>query len=333
MSTLKNLTFCVFLGALAFTMGCSEDEVCGDGTCDAGETATSCSADCSDDTTTTTTTTTCNNDGTCDEGETFANCSADCNTLCTGTSDAAFRDGLAGDGSWADTDCAGLAQNTACVGGGVAGAGVACAAGTDETTCGAITGCVWADADADGTNDTCLDLEVATCAGAGAGGQTACEAASCVWSGTLCLPAQSEANCTAASAVFDASQGFECVWSETASMCWLPKTGSDIASGAASACGLGCISAADPVTCTIECMVGEDYLGTDSLSTDCLGCYSAVLGCTLENCLTECAALSTACDATCSDTCITALAGCGTCRTTNGCDDIFNLCADGTASE
>jgi hypothetical protein len=271
----------------------------------------------------------CDNDGTCDAGETFANCSADCNGNCLGTSDAAFRTGLEDTGTWAEADCAGIAQNTACVGAGAVGSGLACSAGTEQT-CDALLGtlCSWIDA-----TIGCIATTAATCAGAlVAEGKTGCEAASCVYTaGTTpsCLPAQSEVNCSAGSAVLLTAQNFECQWNTTASMCWYPKTGADKASGAASACGLGCLADLDdPVACTVACMQGDTQLGTDALGADCLDCYAAVLGCTLENCLAECSETA-ACDNTCSESCMTSLTNCGTCRTTAGCDDLFSLCTSG----
>ncbi|MDF1564118.1 MAG: hypothetical protein P1V51_13800 [Deltaproteobacteria bacterium] len=61
----------IFLLALSLT-ACGgkddDDAVCGNGTCEAGEDASSCSADCAES---------CGN-GTCDAGETSATCSADC---------------------------------------------------------------------------------------------------------------------------------------------------------------------------------------------------------------------------------------------------------------
>jgi len=79
---------------------------CGNGTCDAGETATSCPADCS--------TATCGN-GTCDAGETATSCPADCATA-TG-----------------ELSCGMMTQCAVCCASSDAACGNACtAAGTEE---------------------------------------------------------------------------------------------------------------------------------------------------------------------------------------------------------
>jgi len=305
--------------------GCGSDEeksdaTCGDGTCDVSETTASCAADCP------AAAQVCNSDGTCDADENFGNCPADCNTLCAGADDVAYSTGLSGDGSWADTDCAGTAQNNACVGAGMVGAGLACAAGTSSAACGAIGACTWG-----GDTVGCIATSAATCAGAFAmGGDAACMAAGCMISNGGCLPMQAEANCTAGSAILSASQNFECTWNSDVNLCWYPKTGSEVASGAASDCGLACLSNADPVTCTLECMLGADKLGPDALTTGCMTCYAAVLDCTLNNCVLPCSAISAKCDNQCSDECFTALTECGSCRTDKGCDAVFNACASGS---
>jgi hypothetical protein len=317
-----------FLGAFAMLSACGDDEhehECGDGICDSHETAASCAADCM------MAPPVCNSNGTCDDGENFANCAADCNNLCTGMADLAFREGPVGTGAdvgaWADTDCAGKAQNDACVGAGMVGAGLSCAAGTDSMTCAALpAGCTWG-----GDTIGCIATTAATCAGIGAmGGQAGCEMAGCVYVGMSCLPAQAEANCTAGSAVLKASKDFECSWNSTANVCWYPKTGADVASGAASDCGLSCLSNADPVACTLSCMLGADKLGPTALTGGCVSCYAAVLDCTLANCVVKCGEISSACDNMCSEACFTALTGCGSCRTDAGCDAVFNSCSEGT---
>ncbi len=309
MKNLKRMMFPLVLGCVGLIVGCGDD------TDDKDEAP----AD-------TTPAAVCNNDGTCDTGENFGNCSADCNGLCTGTADAAYSVGVVGDGAWGEAECSGKLATAGCQGAGLVGAGVACAGGADATTCAAITGCTW-------TGDTtgCLASTAAAC-GAHAADANACGAASCLWTGTQCVPPPSEDNCTAGGAIILANNGVTCTWDAASSSCGSPKTGADAASSAATSCGTGCLVDADPVACSVACMKGEDHLGA-SLTDGCLTCYAAVLGCTLSNCLTECAAISTQCDATCSADCNTALVGCGACRTTAGCDDVFSLCARGPSAD
>ena len=116
----KKLVFGLFMGSVVFLSACgkSDKESCGNGTCESGETAASCAADCSEETAEG-----CGNN-TCDDGESFASCPADCSGLCAGEADAAFGSGLSGDGAWSDAECAGVAQNSACVSAGMAGAGL-----------------------------------------------------------------------------------------------------------------------------------------------------------------------------------------------------------------
>ena len=349
-------------GAVFFSCGDDDDSSkCGDGTCDSGETATSCAADC-----TTAPVEACNNNQTCEEGENYGNCPGDCNALCSGDADSGFLGGLAGDGSWGEADCGGNAQLTACNGAGAVGAALACGQlGATAEACAALPlGCTWA-----GDDTGCIATAAATCAGAAlAGGdnaQAACEAANCVWVGgaTPCMPAQSAENCAAGTAILsraeqravctaattkDACTGLDaaascawvefnntCVYTDTSfecefadGVCGYSKTGGDIASGAASTCGLGCLAATDQLACTLACMQEEEQLGTDSLSGGCITCYAAVLQCTLDNCLAPCAATA-GCDNQCSDQCMADLAACGSCRTEKGCDAVFDCCASG----
>lgn len=77
MKTIVKITFLSIALTLAACASRSEDggqsgPVCGNMTCENGETAMSCPDDC--------TTTSCNNDGTCDAGEDNASCPADCGT-------------------------------------------------------------------------------------------------------------------------------------------------------------------------------------------------------------------------------------------------------------
>jgi hypothetical protein len=318
----RDFVFCLFIGGFVLLSGCgkSDKESCGNGTCESGETATSCAADCSEEAGDV-----CG-DGSCDDGESFAACPADCSGLCTGESDVAFGAGLLGDGAWSATDCMGLVQNSACVSAGMVGAGVTCASAADATTCEAMVDCTW--------TGGCLASTLITCNIAGATGQTACEAVGCLYGLAgyqSCTPAISEVNCSAGSAVLKAGQGFECSWNATTSQCWGAKTGKDEARAAAAACGASCLAAADVDACVVECMVGEDHLGSETLSSGCLSCYTGELSCVLESCLTECAA-STDCDASCSPDCTEALQGCAACQETKGCNALFESCALGTGS-
>ena len=321
----KRVLFCLALGTFALTFGCADDETevvaeevvaettCGDGTCDGDETTASCAADCPPP---------CNGDGVCDADENFGTCPTDCNGLCAGADDSAFREAVAGMGAWEDADCGGNLQNDACVGGGFVGAEVACQGGTSEAICTAIGSCTWLD-------DMCAPNSLLGCAMQE--DETTCGAASCLWDGEdeVCMPVPSEDNCTAATGVL-AAQAISCEWNTDLNLCWSPKRGSDLASASAASCGLSCLTDPDPITCSIGCMKGEEQLGA-SLTDGCLTCYAAALGCTLANCVVECAAISTKCDAECSDECQATLAGCSTCRATKGCNEAFSLCADGPA--
>ena len=314
MNYFKRLLFCLALGSFALTLSCGEEEkeetttetptetpatTCGDGTCDADETTESCAADCP--------------------------AAAPASALCAGDSDTAYRDAVAGGtGLWDDADCAGNLQNDACVMGGMVGAAVACQAGTNETTCTALGECMWLE-------DECFSASLITCAMAETA--EACGGAGCNWDAEdeSCMPASTEPNCTAATSVL-AAQGVSCSWNSDFNFCLSPKKGSDLASASAATCGFGCLSDSDPVTCSIACMKGEDQLGT-ALTDGCLTCYAGVLGCVLDNCLLQCSATQSKCDAECSDECEAALTECSTCRATAGCTSAFDLCADGPATE
>lgn len=307
MTNLKRMMFPLVLGCVALIVGCGDD------------------TDEKKDETPATTPAVCTTNGICDAGENFGNCPADCNALCTGAADAAYSVGVVGDGAWGETECSGKLAAAGCQGAGLVGAGVACAGGTDATVCGAIAGCAWT-----GDVTGCLAATAAAC-GAHIADPTACAGASCFHTGTACVPPPSAGNCTAGGAVLLASNGVTCTWNDTTKSCGSPRTGADAASSAATTCGTKCLVDADPVACSVACMKGADQLGS-SLTDGCLTCYAAVLGCTLENCLTECAAISTKCDKTCSADCTTTLVACGACRTTAECDDVFSLCAAGPSA-
>ena len=308
MSNLKQMIFPFLLGCAALFASCGDD------TAETEETEQNNN------------TPVCNSDGTCDAGENFGNCAADCNALCTSDADIAYSTGVVGDGAWDETECSGKLALAGCQGAGLVGARVDCSDAADAAACGAITGCTWA-GDALG----CIATTAAAC-GAYNTNSTACTNASCVHTGTQCVPPPTEANCTAGSAWLLANKGVSCTWDSTTNTCGYPKTGADAASSAATSCGTSCLLDEDKVACSLTCMKGEDKLGT-SLTDGCLTCYAAVLGCTLENCILECGAIATACNAECSEACNTALFACRDCRTEAKCSDAFTLCASGPATE
>jgi hypothetical protein len=78
---------------------------------------------------------------------------------------------------------------------------------------------------------------------------------------------------------------------------------------AAQSCGLGCMSDADPETCSANCVASET-----GLSTECATCYSDLVGCTMQNCLADCAADPAA-------------AACTDCQMTSGCRTTFDECS------
>ena len=312
MKNLKRMMFPLVLGCVALIGGCGDD------TEDSGEQC---------ETSTDTTAAACNSNGTCDAGENFVNCPSDCNGLCTSAADLAYNTGVVGDGSWGETECSGIFSVAGCQGAGLVGERVDCSDAADTATCGAITGCTWA-GDALG----CIATTAATCGATADATTCGANPAGCVWTGTQCVPPPTEANCTAGSAWLSANKGVSCTWDAATNSCGYPKTGADAASSAATTCGTSCLIDADPVACSVACMKGEDQLGT-SLTDGCLSCYTVVLGCTLDNCLTQCATISTACDATCSEDCNTALFACADCRTTAKCSETFSLCAAGPPAE
>ena len=320
----RNIVFCLFMGSFVCLSACGKADKasCGNGTCESGETAESCAADCSEEPSES-----CG-DGTCDADESFASCPADCSGLCAGEADATFSAGLADDGAWSAEECAGLEQNSACVSAGMAGAGVICAGAVDGPACEAMEDCAWA---ADG----CIASTLNACALASGFGQSACEDAGCLYGAAghqSCTAEVSEANCSAGSAVLKEAQGFECSWNATTGQCWGPKTGKDKARASASTCGASCLAAEDADACVIECLVSEDHLGSETLSSGCLSCFSGEYSCVLESCSTECAAVSTVCDGSCNLDCTEALQDCADCRETNGCNRLFRDCAEGAGS-
>ena len=101
----------------------------------------------------------------------------------------------------------------------------------------------------------------------------------------------------------------------TADKTWLTtdqggKKGRDLASAAASKCGLGCLSKPDPNACTIDCMLGAEKV---ALSKPCAGCYGSIVVCTIKNCVSKCVADPSA--TICTD-----------CQKEKGCSDAFYSC-------
>ena len=101
----------------------------------------------------------------------------------------------------------------------------------------------------------------------------------------------------------------------TADKTWLTtdqggKKGRDLASSAASKCGLGCLSKPDPNACTVDCMLGPEKV---ALSKPCAGCYGGIVVCTIKNCVSKCVADPSA--TTCTD-----------CQKEKGCTDAFYTC-------
>ena len=83
----------------------------------------------------------------------------------------------------------------------------------------------------------------------------------------------------------------------------------------ATTCGLGCLADDDPVACSTTCVVAET-----GLSTECSGCYAATVGCSIDNCLTECAADPSS-------------EACETCQIDAGCISDFYACSGLTPPE
>lgn len=77
----------------------------------------------------------------------------------------------------------------------------------------------------------------------------------------------------------------------------------------ASSCGVGCLQDADPAACSEACVVAES-----GLSADCASCYVAIVECSRENCLVECAS-----DPDSDD--------CFTCQVANDCRAEFDTCS------
>lgn len=84
-------------------------------------------------------------------------------------------------------------------------------------------------------------------------------------------------------------------------------------------CGVSCYQANPSSTeeqlaaCTGQCVLENPATVTDP-SQGCLGCYLQSVGCTLQNCLNECAGGSTT-------------PGCVSCRADNGCTSAFYTCS------
>jgi hypothetical protein len=88
------------------------------------------------------------------------------------------------------------------------------------------------------------------------------------------------------------------------------KTGRDLASNAASKCGLGCLNSQDPKACAVTCMKDDEGV---ELSDPCAGCYGDIVLCTIKNCASKCIADSAA--KVCTD-----------CQAEKGCTSAFYAC-------
>ena len=77
----------------------------------------------------------------------------------------------------------------------------------------------------------------------------------------------------------------------------------------ATTCGMGCLSDADPGTCSVTCLTGST-----GVSDGCAGCYAASVVCTIDKCVGQCAIDP-------------ASEECMTCRTENGCISDFFACS------
>jgi hypothetical protein len=94
---------------------------------------------------------------------------------------------------------------------------------------------------------------------------------------------------------------------ENAGDCPIVESGS--ARGAAQSCGLSCLGDPEEETCAEECVVAE----TD-LSADCAGCYVAIVACSRDNCLGECAGAPDS-------------SACFDCQVENDCRSEFDSCS------
>lgn len=74
-------------------------------------------------------------------------------------------------------------------------------------------------------------------------------------------------------------------------------------------CGTSCLSDADPTVCSQTCVVEQT-----GLTTDCAGCYLAIVDCTFQNCLALCSADPDSLD-------------CFNCQVDEGCRETFNTCS------
>jgi len=89
--------------------------------------------------------------------------------------------------------------------------------------------------------------------------------------------------------------------------CSLVRSGQ--ARSTASTCGIGCIGDDDEAQCGADCVVAES-----GLTADCAACYVAIVNCSRDNCLVECASDPEGAD-------------CFDCQVTNGCRADFDECS------
>jgi hypothetical protein len=77
----------------------------------------------------------------------------------------------------------------------------------------------------------------------------------------------------------------------------------------ASSCGIGCLGDTDEATCGAECVVAES-----DLTAECAACYIAIVDCSRDHCLIECAGDPEGGD-------------CFDCQVANGCRTAFDECS------
>jgi hypothetical protein len=88
-----------------------------------------------------------------------------------------------------------------------------------------------------------------------------------------------------------------------------PIVSSGAARAAAQSCGISCLMAGDPSQCANDCVVADT-----GLSAECAACYTGIVACSSENCLTECLADP-------------AGAACAQCQVDAGCRAAFDQCS------
>ena len=79
-------------------------------------------------------------------------------------------------------------------------------------------------------------------------------------------------------------------------------------------CGKSCLGMSNEEECVPACIQDALASGSQPLSEDCLGCYTADIACAKAHCLIICGVMPTS-------------AECLTCRTDNGCVETFYACS------